>query len=65
MILGLISEFASVVIAVWELFFGYYKRLEKSGETTKQQERKDKIKGSLVLIFLIIGLGLQGAAVFY
>jgi hypothetical protein len=61
-ILGLIFEFISVLLTVRRLFCGYYKRLGK--DTFRQEIRKDRIEGTLVLIFLTIGMVLQGIAVF-
>jgi len=61
-IVGLIFEFMSVLLTVRKLFYGKIKRLEKG--TFKQEIRKERIEGTLVLIFLIIGMTLQGIAVF-
>jgi len=60
-IAGLIFEFISVLLTARKLFYGYYKRLEKG--TFRQEIRKDRIEGTLVLMFLTIGMILQGIAV--
>lgn len=56
-ILGLVFEFLSVVISVRKLFSGYYDRLQKG--TFREQIRKERIEGSLFILFLIIGMALQ------
>lgn len=60
-IAGLIFEFISVLLTAKKLFYGYYKRLEKG--TFRQEIRKDRIEGTLVLMSLTIGMILQGIAV--
>ncbi|MCW4055047.1 MAG: hypothetical protein NWE84_09060 [Candidatus Bathyarchaeota archaeon] len=50
-----------VLLTARKLFYGYYKRLEKG--TFRQEIRKDRIEGTLVLMFLTIGMILQGIAV--
>jgi len=50
-----------VLLTTRKLFYGYYKRLEKG--TFRQESRKDRIEGTLVLMFLTIGMILQGITV--
>jgi hypothetical protein len=48
----------------YENFWGYNKRLEENyGHTFRGNIKREKIEGILILIFLAIGMGLQGIAV--
>jgi hypothetical protein len=63
-ILGLISEGISALITGRKLLSGYYDRLE-SRTTFRKQIRNERIEGSLILFFLILGMVLQGIAVLW
>jgi hypothetical protein len=61
---GLIFEFVSVAISIRKLFWGYYKRIEERTMTSTQRRNSDKKEGLLVLLFLCVGMLLQGLAIF-
>ena len=60
--LGLLIEFVSVAVTIRKHFWGYYKRLENG--TFQQEIKKDKKEGIIVLLFLCIGMFLQGLSTF-
>lgn len=62
-ILGLTCEALSSIWIVRRLFYGYYERIEKRGSSLKNEERRDKIDGSIVLTLLGLGMFLQIIAV--
>lgn len=61
-IAGLIFEFISVSLTIRKLFYGYHKRLGELTTFAGEIKREQK-EGTLVLIFLIIGMSLQAIAV--
>jgi len=60
-VIGLAFELVSVLITVRKLFYGYYKRLKKG--TFRQEIKKDRNEGIVVIVFLVIGMIFQGIAV--
>ena len=61
-IVGLTLEFIATSITIRKLFYGYYKRLQKG--TFQEEIKKDRREGLFVLAFLVVGMTLQGIAVF-
>ena len=67
-ILGLIFEFMSVFLTAWQAFFSKKqvkeKMIEKMSKTLLQKASEERIRACLTILFLGIGVILQGIAVF-
>ena len=63
-VIGLAFEFASVLWTVRKLFYGYNQRIDEMASTFRSHIEKNKREGIIVLIFLTIGMILQGLEVF-
>jgi len=64
-IAGLILELSSTLWVVRKLFNGYYKRIDEMGKPMKEEIRRDRREGAIVVLLLVAGMILQGLAIFY
>ncbi len=64
-IAGLILELSSTLWVVRKLFYGYYKRMDEMGKPMKEEIKRDRLEGTIVVLLLVAGVILQGLAIFY
>ncbi len=64
-VLGLYFEFVSGIIMIRKLFYGKMRRIMEHGQTEDMKTKQNRFEGSLVILFLTVGMVLQGLAVFF